>query len=51
MHSVSSRGFLKVEEKQKRVRGRCDYKEWSERHNVTGFEDGRGHEPRDLGIL
>ena len=21
------------------VRGRCDYKEWSERYNVVGFED------------
>lgn len=40
---------------KRRVRGRCDSKEWPKRANVAGFEDRRkgstNHKPRNVGGL
>ena len=39
---------------KRRVKGRCDTKEWPKRYNAAGFEDRRGptnHKPRNVNGL
>ena len=54
--TVMTRVLKNVIGRQKRrVRGRCDSKEWPKRGNVAGFEDRRrgstNHKPRNEGGL